>query len=96
MPWPVYSVPRAVLGATGAGAALITHGDTDGCLTAWPTHFRAPPPAFRSRPPLGRLSSNLTGAAWQSAATNVLTGPRWEVSRPTVETNEFFRAVVLP
>jgi pimeloyl-ACP methyl ester carboxylesterase len=33
---------------------------------------------------------------WQSAATNVLTAPRWEVSRPTVATNEFFRAVVLP
>jgi hypothetical protein len=33
---------------------------------------------------------------WQSAVTNVLTGPRWEVARPTVETNEFFRAVLLP
>jgi len=33
---------------------------------------------------------------WQPAATNVLAGPRWEMPRPTVATNEFFRAVLVP
>jgi hypothetical protein len=33
---------------------------------------------------------------WQPLATNQLVAQRWEVLRPTLETNEFFRAVLLP